>query len=215
MNAGYPPLTCEIEFTQTSWGAYEPTGHFTGRCLTSLFVSNGLACFFWHTEHEEPSSCDILLLRGRKEKKVLCFVLKGHNSKINIKLWEKSKKKKKVKCLVTASAMCYLVCFGRADSWCLIPLERAGCFSGSQSSCSANLMKSHSGFTHHLVLFVFSSNSARKRTKGFSTDSLGRCQWSTSRSLGCIYWPHRSPLVPFQLPPVISHFNTALHTGCT
>lgn len=150
---------------------------------------------------------------GRK-RKFYVFVLKDHNFKINIKLWEKSKKKK-VKCLVTASAMCYLVCFGRADSWCLIPLERAGCFSGSQSSCSANLMKSHSGFIHHLVLFVFSSNSARKRTKGFSTDSLGRCQWSTSRSLCCIYWPHRSPLVPFQLPPVISHFNTALHTGCT
>lgn len=87
----------------------------------------------------------------------------------------------------------------------------SGCFSGSQSSCSANLMKSHSGFIHHLVLFVFSSNSARKRTKGFSTDSSGRCQWSTSRSLCCIYWPHRSPLVPFQLPPVISHFNSLAH----
>lgn len=27
----------------------------------------------------------------------------------------RKKQKKKVKCLVTASAMCYLVCFGRAD----------------------------------------------------------------------------------------------------
>lgn len=68
------------------------------RLLSYIAICQLWTGLFFLTQNmktEEPSSCDLLLLRGKKEKNVYVFVLKGHNVKINISLWEKSKKKKK------------------------------------------------------------------------------------------------------------------------